>query len=573
MHSSLSRIGICAATLLIAASPAPAQDTTMVAQSDSALCEGRRITAVDVENGIRPVADRVRPAFLQPLIRAVLGGARTTPGALRPYALLTPGGVCTNARRREGERLLRSLNYVASARLRALADGDGVRIVVEATEDLRPIVGMTLDDGSPASLTFGTVNMRGSGTLVEGHWSDGGVFRHGFGFRVNNPVVLGRRAIFGAAYDQRPIGDRLSLSLAEPYLTQFQAIAWEMSLRDETEYVALDRNVADRSAWRTDFRTFNAGALGRVAIGNVQLLAGGLFTHERITPADSAVVITSSGFQPVTDAALVGRYSTQSGSRAGIIGGIRALRFMAAEGLETVEGTHDVALGMHAAGVVGRGVTDDDDRPFIAAEVYAGAGSPVSFVNARITSERRSAPGQEAARLTSGRVAWYWRASERQTQEVSAEFTGIWHEGSPAALFLDDRLTGPRGFDGSVASGSRLMVGRFERRLRVGGFGQAVGMGLAGFVDAAKLWAGDAPLGVTTDPQVGAGVGFLVAIPRDSRKTIRIDAAYPLTQPDGVGGFDVRLTVTTAGRRHWREPSAFQRSRIVPMLRTLLGWF
>ena len=177
----------------------------------------------------------------------------------------------------------------------------------------------------------------------------------------------------------------------------------------------------------------------------------------------------------------------QSGSRAGIIGGIRALSFMAAEGLETVEGTHDVALGMQAAAVVGRGVTDDDDRPFIAAEAYAGAGSPTSFVNARITSERRSASGQEAARLTSGRVAWYWRASDRQTQEVSAEFTGIWHEGSPAALFLDDRLTGPRGFDGSVASGSRLMVGRFERRLRVGGFGQAVGVGLAGFVDAAKM--------------------------------------------------------------------------------------
>ena len=574
MYAAIQRIGLpCVATLLITAPPATAQDTTIVVPSDSALCEGRRITAVDVENGVRPVADRVRPAFLQPLIKAVLGGARTRPGALRPYALLEPGGVCTNARRREGERLLRSLKYVAGARLRAEPDGDGVRIIVDANEDLRPIVGMTLDDGTPESLTFGTVNLKGSGTLIEAHWSDGGAFRHGFGLRLNNPVVLGRRAIFGAAFDRRPLGDRLTLSVAEPYLTRFQAIAWELSLRDETEYVALDRNVADRSAWRTDFRTFNAGALGRVAIGNVQLLTGGLFTHERITPADSGIVITSSGFQPVTNEALIGRYSPQSGARAGIIGGLRALRFATVEGLETVEGAHDIALGVQAAGVVGRGVTDDDDRPFIAAEAYAGAGRSTSFINARLTTERRSAAGQQAARLTSGRVAWYWRASGRQVQEVSAEFTGIWHEGSPAALFLDDRLTGPRGFDGSIASGSRLLVGRFERRLRVGAFGQAVGMGVAGFIDAAKLWAGDAPLGLTTDPQFGVGAGFLVAIPRDSRKTIRIDAAYPLTQPDGVGGFDVRLTVTTAGRRHWREPAAFQRSRIVPMLRTLLGWF
>ena len=116
-------------------------------------------------------------------------------------------------------------------------------------------------------------------------------------------------------------------------------------------------------------------------------------------------------------------------------------------------------------------------------------------------------------------------------------------------------------------------MGRFERRMRIGGFGRAVGLGAAAFVDAAKLWSGDAPLGVTTDPQFGAGVGFLVAIPRNSRKTIRVDASYPFTQPDGVGGIDVRLTVTTAGRRYWREPAAFQRSRIVPMLRSLLGWF
>lgn len=558
---------------LIAWERSAAQDTAVVAPSDSAVCEGRRITAIDVENAIRPVADGVQPAFLRPVIRGVLGGARTQPSALRPYALLEPGGTCTNARRREGERLLRSLRYVARARLRAVPDGDGVRIVADVSEDLRPIVGMTLDDGSPQSISLGTVNFRGTGNLVEAHWQDGGFFRDGFGFRASNPVVLGRRAIFGFDVDRRPIGDRMSLSLAEPYLTRFQTIAWEVSVRDQTEYVALDRNVADRSAWRTDYRTVNAGVLARVALGGVQLLGGGLFTHERTTPADSGVIITASGFQPVTTGALVGRYAPQSGARAGTILGLRALTFSTADGLETVEGVHDVALGVQAATVIGRGLTDDDDRPFVAAEVYAGAGGPRSFANARITAERRSAPGQQAARLTSGRLAWYWRASDRQVQEVSAEFSGIWREDTPAAFFLDDRLTGPRGFDGAVASGSRLFVARFERRLRIGGFQDAVGLGVAALVDAARIWAGDAPLGVTTDPQVGIGAGFLVAIPRNSRKTIRIDAAYPLTQPEGVGGIDVRLTVTTAGRRYWREPAAFQRSRIVPMLRTLLGWF
>ena len=562
-----------AAILLLTARSVEAQDTTVVAPSDSAVCEGRRITEIDVENAIRPVADGVRPAFVRPVVRAVLGGARTRPSALRPYVLLTPGSICTNARRREGERLLRGLRYVAGARLRAEPDGDGVRIIVEASDDLRPIVGMTLDDGTPESITLGTVNFAGSGNLVELHWNDGAPFRDGFGFRVNDPVVLGRRAILGVSLDRRSLGDRFAFSLSEPYLTRFQTVAWELSLNDETQYVALDRNVADQSAWRTSWRTFNAGALGRITLGSVQLLAGGLFTHERMTPADSGVLLTSTGFQPVTSDVLVGRYAAQSGGRAGVIAGLRALTFITVDGLETVEGVHDVARGLQAAAVVGRGVTDDDDHPFVATEMYAGMGGATSFANARLTVERRDSDAPQASRLASGRVAWYWRASERQTQEVSAEFTGIWRDDTPAAVFLDDRLTGPRGFDGSVASGSRLLVGRAERRLRVGGFGRAVGLAAAGFVDAAKLWSGDAPLGVTTDPQFGVGLGFLVAVPRDSRKTLRIDAAYPLTQPDGVGGFDVRLTVTTAGRRYWREPAAFQRSRIVPMLRSLLGWF
>ena len=135
------------------------------------------------------------------------------------------------------------------------------------------------------------------------------------------------------------------------------------------------------------------------------------------------------------------------------------------------------------------------------------------------------------------------------------------------------RFRAAPGYDGATASGTRLLVGRFERRLRIGGFGKAVGLGAAGFLDVAKLWSGDAPLGVTTDPVFGAGAGFLVAIPRDSRKTIRLDVSYPFTRPEGVGGFDVRLTVTSTGRAYSREPAAFQRSRAVPMLRSLLGWF
>jgi hypothetical protein len=548
--------------------------TANTAMSDSTACEGQRISAIEVENAIRPVASGARPAFLRPVLRALLGGVRTRADAVSPYVLLETGGICTNAKRREGERLVRSLRYIAAARFRALPDSDGVRIVVDASDDLRPIVGMTLDDRDPTSLTIGNINFFGTGTLVEGRWSDGGFFRDGYGFRYNDPTTFGRRAIFAAAIDRRTIGDRLSLSLAEPYLTRFQKIAWELSFREETEYVPLDRNVDDPSAWQVGWTQFNAGAVGRIALGGVQILAGGIYNYERITPADSGVIITASGLQPVTNAVLIDRYPVQDGARAGVIAGIRALDFTTVDALETVDAQHDMARGLQVASVIGRGISANDDRPFVAAEVYAGVGGERFFMNARVTAERRSSEGQmDAARLTSGRGAMYLRISARQVQELNAEFTGIWRKDLPTAVFLDDRVTGPRGFEGTTASGSRLLVGRFEHRLRIGGFGTAIGFGLAGFVDGAKLWAGDSPLGETTDAQFSAGAGFLVALPRNSRKTIRIDAAFPLTKPDGVEKFEVRLTVTTAGRRYWREPAGFQRSRIVPMLRSLLGWF
>jgi hypothetical protein len=313
--------------------------------------------------------------------------------------------------------------------------------------------------------------------------------------------------------------------------------------------------------------------VGRIQAGRVQLLAGGLFTYERTAPSDSAVRIGSSGLLPPGSAALGNRYETESGARAGVIVGLRALSFVRVERLEALEGAHDVARGLQLATVIGHGVSGGDDHPFFATEAYVGAGGPTSFASARTTLEHRGTSLGSDTRLLSGRAAWYLLASRRQTQEVSVEFTGVWREDLPVALFLDDRRTGPRGFDGATAAGSRLLVGRIERRVRAGGFARAVGLGFAGFMDAAKMWAGDTPLGVTTDPLVSIGGGLLAAVPRDSRKTIRLDAAYPLNKVDGVSGVSVRLTITSAGRAYWREQAGFGRSRVAPTLRSLVGWF
>jgi hypothetical protein len=561
----LVRCVLLACVLIAAPSLARAQDS-------AAVCDGRRITSIEVREQERTAVDEVRPAVLRTIVRAVLQTSPTRASALRPYLLLREGMTCDEARRRESERLMRDLPYVADATISMEADGDGVRLVVSATEELKPVIGLRLDGATPSYLRFGTTSLGGNGIFLAGDWNDGGAYRDGFTVRAADWTMLGRRTTGALIASRYPLGDFTELVLSEPFLTRFQSLAWRMSFRDETDFVRLERNVDEPLAWRTDLQRWTASAIGRIHFGPAQILAGGIVIHERISPAESASVIGSDGLLPPSPA-LGGLYTSQSGSRAGLITGLRALTFRRAEGLEALYGAHDVARGVQVATVVGRGVSGDADKPFVAADVYAGAGGAKSFASLRATFERKNEDAGDATRLVGGRISWLWRASRRQTQEVILEYAGIWRDDIPVAFFLDDSRSGPRGFDGATASGSRLLIGRFERRVRAGGFGRAMGLGVAGFVDAARLWSGDALLGTTVGPHVGIGAGLLAAVPRDSRKTIRIDASYPLTSADGANGVTLRLTVTTAGRAYWREPAAFARSRIAPAIQSLVGWF
>lgn len=568
IHAHLACLAVCA----LLASALPAAPRLARAQDSAAVCEGRRITSIEVREQERTAVDEVRPPVLRTIVRAVLQTSPTRASALRPYLLLREGMTCDEARRRESERLMRDLPYVADATISTEADADGVRLVVSATEELKPVIGLRLDGATPSYLRFGTTSLGGNGIFLAGDWNDGGAYRDGYTVRAADWTVLGRRTTGALIASRYPLGDYTELVLSEPFLTRFQSLAWRISFRDETDFVRLERNVDEPLAWRTDLQQWTAGAIGRIHFGTAQILAGGIVTHERISPAESASVIGSDGLLPPSPA-LGGLYTSQRGSRAGLITGLRALSFRRAEGLEALYGAHDVARGVQVATVFGRGVSGDADKPFVAADVYAGVGGTTSFASARATFERKNEDAGDATRLVGGRISWLWRASRRQTQEVILEYAGIWRDDIPVAFFLDDSRSGPRGFDGATASGSRLLIGRFERRVRAGGFGSAMGLGVAGFVDAARLWSGDALLGTTTGPHVGIGAGLLAAVPRDSRKTIRIDASYPLTSADGANGVTLRLTVTTAGRAYWREPAAFARSRIAPALQSLVGWF
>jgi hypothetical protein len=106
---------------------------------------------------------------------------------------------------------------------------------------------------------------------------------------------------------------------------------------------------------------------------------------------------------------------------------------------------------------------------------------------------------------------------------------------------------------------------RVEERWLLGrpfGLGDA---GIATFVDAGMMRAGDVPYGVDTPVRASVGLGLLAAVPPRSRRLWRVDLAFPVTRDAGAR-FELRLGNRDLTRTFWQEPRDVRigRERSVP---------
>jgi hypothetical protein len=62
-----------------------------------------------------------------------------------------------------------------------------------------------------------------------------------------------------------------------------------------------------------------------------------------------------------------------------------------------------------------------------------------------------------------------------------------------------------------------------------------------------RVWKGDDPFGATSPVKAGLGIGFLASLPPGTRRTYRLDVAYPLIS-DANAGWEFRITVLGAGQ-------------------------
>ena len=560
------------------ASTLGAQDTTVAPgtpppPANVPRCNGETISELTIDRA-EPVMIEKSVGWARPFLRFALSGAPTRESAVAPFLLIKVGEPCTELLLRESERVLRAQPYLADARAIVTPDTSGsVKVHVTTVDDIRPIVGLGMKDGSPSRFKIGSGNLAGYGMAGSVGWRNGYAFRDGWSAAYTNYHVLGRPWLFDGVFERAPLGQIASASLSKPLYSNLQRLAWSAAVARVDRYQRFIRS-EDVAPISLDVqrRSWQVNSVYRVSGGNLGFFAGASVAGDKVMPADDGVIITDTGFVADADTVLGSRYVESNRTIAAAILGMRALSFFKAQGFDALEGAQDVANGIQLGALLGRQMqSGPPDGWFVATALYAGAGTPRSFVGFQAGVESGHADGEWNDMIAAGRLAWYSRPSRRRTRIAALEYSGAWNSTVPFQLELGTDRFGVRGYDDSYTAGGRRAVLRIEERLIFPGISKYAGFGGAGFLDVGKMWAGDVPFGDTVNPRIGAGIGLIFAVPRSSRRNLRVDVAAPLIS-DAGSGWGVNVTITSGRPRFWREPSDLARARSAAQTPVVFGW-
>ena len=571
--SSFVRQAFAVLCVAIAARSLAAQDTTAtpVNRGMGPQCNGETIAIVTVDRQ-EPVVVERSVGWSRPILRFLLSGAPTRESAVVPFLLVRQGMACTEVLLRESERVLRAQPYLADARALVVPDTNGtVRVQFSTTNDIRPIVGLSTKDSKPTRVKLGSGNVAGYGMAVAAQWQQGFAFRDGWSLRFTDYHTFGRPFLFDSQLERSPLGEVYAATLSKPLYSQLQRIAWSAGGAHVDRYQTFRRGEdVDPLSLEVERQSWLANVAYRIGGGANGFFAGAHVGGDRVSPADEGVIITDTGFVDDPDTTLAPRYSNQTRTLGAAILGVRALRFFKAAGFDALEGAQDVANGIQAGGMVGHSISGDDGW-FVGSQLYAGAGTPKSFVGMQASFETGLNDDDWKDMVVEGRLAWYSRPSNRRTRIASVEYGGAWNTSIPYQLRLGTDHVGLRGYERSETAGGRRAVARFEERLIFPGISKYLGFGGAAFINAGKMWAGDVPFGRTVNPRVGTGVGLIFAVPRSSRVNFRVDFAGPLSSDDG-SKWGVNVTVMSGRPRFYRPATDLARARSAAQTPVVFGW-
>jgi hypothetical protein len=559
---------------------AVASATIAQSQSLSGLpvtCKGERISRIDID--VNPPFRITGNTMWHRAARfAAKQHVTTRDAVIRRYLALQLGDRCTEVRRAESERILRSQPFIADASVLAYADGNGgITLSVSTVDEVSLIVGAGIGGGSGFhSLLLGEDNLLGSAFHIEAEWKKGARFRDIYAGRIIDYQFLGRPYQFLLEGGRRELGSDWATELSHPFLTDLQKVSWRTTAGNLNTYFYFRRPGALPAAIRLERSYSDIGGVARIGppLGRVFLI-GGSVSFEDESPATTPILVTDAGLIPDTSQALINRYDTHQTARLNSLWGFRNVRFLRASGFDALEGIQDLRTGFQVASVLGKGVTflrGKERDWFLSSEFYLGTASPVSYAALDIAGEgRRDSEGNWDGILAHGRGAVYLKPINRHTLISDLKWSGGWKQRIPFQLTFGDRDGGMRGFRSADVGGARRVVAHVEDRYLIGRYKDFATMAVAGFAEGGKLWAGDSPFGVNTPLYSSLGVSLLGASPPQSRRTLRMDLAFPVKGPRGHG-WEARVVVTDFTRTFRIEPRDIFKNRERSVPSSVFNW-
>lgn len=561
-------VGAVAVAMGAAGQPAAAQ----VAGREVA-CAGQRISEIEVQTR-PPYYPRNGKWWTTPLGILSSIHSNTTAQVVQRFILLQPGMSCNAAEIAESERILRAQPFIAQAHIGTYDDGaGGVILLAETTDEFTPILALGTASHSPwiTSFRVGEGNFLGGGRSVQVEWAEG-QFRDTYGVRYADYQFWGRPWHFNVAAERFDLGrSNLLMDLSRPFITDLQRVAWRVIGEDRSDVFGFDRSDLDPVPVAIDRKFGDVGGVVRIGGGRQLSLLGFSVSHE----------VDNIGLPPVPESTvnydtLLARYPMRRNTRINVLWGLRSLNFLPVQHFDALEATQDVRVGFQLGNLLGRGVRildGHDDDLFLASGVYIGLGTPKTFGYVTATAESREdyrSHGWDGV-LASARLMTYHRITANHTLVGTIDWGSGWDQRVPFQLSLGEVDGGVRGYLNSQDAGARRGVARIEDRWFIGRVRDQAAVGLAFFADAGRVWAGDAPFGVTTPLKTGVGVGILGAFPSGSQQTWRLDLALPVNH-DAHAKWEVRLSVVNASHLFAHEPRDIRFSRELVAPSSVFTW-
>ena len=535
-------------------------------------CRGQRIDSIAVINAAPTVTGLRRVPLAGTLVRNT--HVVTRDEIVRGFLLFDVGDRCIELRRAESERILRAQPFLADAYIIVLpGNRGGVIMEVRTIDDVSLILSGSVGGSAPnvRSVKVGSSNLAGIGMTTAVGWKHDAVYDDHLQGRIVDHQLFGQPYVLDLSASRHAFGRENYGQLSLPFRTDVQRFAWRGLIGEHRAHAAFAPRDTGRIALAFDRSFAEAGGILRIGPPGKLALAGVSFTNERTRPDTNVVRITDFGFRPDTAAALLGRFAETRAARINVLAGLRWLRFQRVRGLDALRGSQDVPIGFQLGTLVGRGVKALDassNDVFVASDLYLGIGNSRVIYRLQAQAEaRRSLDGDVwDGMIGSGRFSRHLRVSERRTRILSVEWSGTERVLVPHALALGSPEGGLRGYSGTEEYGARRGIARLEEQIFLGSpfdYGDA---GISMFLDAGQLWPGDLPYAQRTPVRTAVGLSFLVAVPRRSTRTWRLEVAAPIRPPAGEPRVEVRLRHVDLTSFFWREPADVHgaRARAVP---------